>query len=70
MTPDEDFIIDHLPGYPQIVVGSPCSGHGFKFGIIIGKILAELAIDGKTLHDIQRFKIDRPTLTNGEEWKL
>ena len=70
MTPDEDFIIDHLPGYPQIVVGSPCSGHGFKFGIIIGKILAELAIDGKTPHDIQRFKIDRPALTNGEEWKL
>lgn len=70
MTPDEDFIIDHLPGYPQIVVGSPCSGHGFKFGIIIGKILAELAVDGQTEHNIQRFKLDRPALTSGEEWKL
>jgi glycine/D-amino acid oxidase-like deaminating enzyme len=25
------------------VVGSPCSGHGFKFAPLIGKRLAELA---------------------------
>ncbi len=70
MTPDENFIIDRLPAYPQVVIGSPCSGHGFKFGIVIGKILAELALDGKTAYDIQRFKIDRPALTDGTEWSL
>lgn len=70
MTPGEDFVIDRLPNHPQIVIASPCSGHGFKFGIIIGKILAELALDGKTEHNIQRFKLDRPALTSGEEWKL
>ena len=30
-TPDEHFIIDYHPQYKNIVIGSPCSGHGFKF---------------------------------------
>jgi hypothetical protein len=30
-TPDRDFVIDRLPGAPNIIVASPCSGHGFKF---------------------------------------
>jgi sarcosine oxidase len=29
--PDRDFIVDRLPGAPNIIVASPCSGHGFKF---------------------------------------
>ena len=44
MTPDHDFIIDRLPGAPNIIVASPCSGHGFKFAPVIGEILADLAI--------------------------
>ncbi|MCW1967328.1 MAG: N-methyl-L-tryptophan oxidase [Anaerolineae bacterium] len=70
MTPDEDFIIDRLPNHPNIVIGSPCSGHGFKFGITIGNILADLAIEGRTAHDIQRFRLDRPALTGGLAWRL
>jgi glycine/D-amino acid oxidase-like deaminating enzyme len=27
-----------------LVVGSPCSGHGFKFAPLIGERLAELAL--------------------------
>src|SRR5262249_60451395 len=30
VTPDGDFLIDRLPGAPNIIVASPCSGHGFK----------------------------------------
>ena len=63
MTPDEDFILDRHPAHPQIVVGSACSGHGFKFGVVIGRILADLATDGATPHDIGRFRLDRPALT-------
>jgi sarcosine oxidase len=59
MTPDGDFLIDHLPGAPQIVVTSPCSGHGFKFAPVIGEILADLATTGATGHDIARFRIGR-----------
>ena len=59
MTPDGDFIIDQLPGAPQIVIASPCSGHGFKFAPAIGEILADLATTGTTTHDISRFALAR-----------
>jgi sarcosine oxidase len=59
MTPDGDFLIDRLPGHPQIIVASPCSGHGFKFAPVIGEILADLASTGATEHDISRFSLAR-----------
>lgn len=58
-TPDEHFIIDRHPERPQIVVGSPCSGHGFKFGVLIGAILADLAERGATEQPIGMFRVDR-----------
>ncbi len=63
MTPDEDFILDRFPGSPEIIVASPCSGHGFKFGPVIGDILANLATGAEIGHDISRFRIDRPALS-------
>jgi sarcosine oxidase len=39
-TSDQGFIIER---HGPIVVGSPCSGHGFKFVPLIGRRLAELA---------------------------
>lgn len=62
MTPDEHFIIDRHPAYPQIVIASPCSGHGFKFGVVIGRILADLAGLGATGYPIDRFRLNRPAL--------
>lgn len=59
MTPDGDFILDRLPGYPQVIVAAPCSGHGFKFAPVIGEILADLAVEGRTEHDISRFSFKR-----------
>ncbi len=59
MTPDEHFIIDRLPDAPQVVVVSPCSGHGFKFSVVVGEIAADLALEGGTSHDIEMFRIDR-----------
>src|SRR5882757_8608069 len=59
MTPDRDFLIDRLPGAPNIVVASPCSGHGFKFAPVVGEILADLATGGGTGHDISRFRLGR-----------
>jgi len=62
MTPDEDFIIDRHPAYPRVVIASPCSGHGFKFGAVVGRILADLALRSATAYDIGRFRLDRPAL--------
>ncbi len=43
---NEDFLVDFHPRRPDILVASPCSGHGFKFSTLIGKILADLATTG------------------------
>jgi sarcosine oxidase len=59
MTPDEHFVIDRHPAYPQIVIGAGFSGHGFKFGILVGQILADLALRGQTAHDISLFGVGR-----------
>ena len=58
-TPDMHFLIDFHPIYPQVVIASPCSGHGFKFASAIGEILADLVGEGETRHDISLFGIDR-----------
>ncbi|HYV50952.1 MAG TPA: FAD-dependent oxidoreductase, partial [Dongiaceae bacterium] len=47
-TPTEDFIIDRHPDDGRVVFASACSGHGFKFGPLTGRILAELVLLGKT----------------------
>jgi len=48
-SPDENFIIDRLPGYEDNVsIACGFSGHGFKFASVVGEILADLAINGKT----------------------
>jgi sarcosine oxidase len=47
-TGNEDFIVDRHPADPRLIIGSACSGHGFKFGPLTGRLLAELALDGRT----------------------
>lgn len=47
-TPNEDFIMDLLPNDKRVAIGSACSGHGFKFAPLTGKILSELILDGST----------------------
>jgi len=54
-TPDQHFAIGPHPRYSQVMLASPCSGHGFKFASVIGEILADLAVDGATSHPIDLF---------------
>jgi len=58
-TPDEHFIIDALPGNQEVIVASPCSGHGYKFASVIGEILADLATTGKSRFDLSMFRLSR-----------
>ena len=59
-TPDEHFVLDHHPAYKQVVLASPCSGHGYKFCSVIGEILADLATaGGATRHDIGFLRLGR-----------
>ena len=59
MTPDEDFLIGPHPRKPSVLIGAGFSGHGFKFSTLVGRILAELAVDGQTSYPISRFRLDR-----------
>jgi sarcosine oxidase len=46
-SPDEDFIIDKLPGSEdRVVFATGFSGHGFKFASVVGEILSDLAVNG------------------------
>jgi sarcosine oxidase len=58
-TPDEHFVIGLHPGHPQVAFAAGFSGHGYKFASVVGEILAELAVDGRTRHDIELFAPDR-----------
>jgi sarcosine oxidase len=58
-TVDGDFIVDRYPGQGQVVFGCGFSGRGFKFSPVIGEILADLALDGATRHDIDFLSASR-----------
>ena len=59
VTPDFGFVIDTHPEHGNVVIASPCSGHGFKHSAAIGEALAQLTIDGTTTIDIEPFGLDR-----------
>ncbi len=64
-TPDEHFVVDHHPEFRQVILASPCSGHGYKFCSVVGELIADLAIDGRTRHQIDFIRLDRPALKTG-----
>jgi sarcosine oxidase len=57
-TPDEHFTIGTL-GADNIIVASPCSGHGYKFVTVVGELLADLATGRKPAFDLAMFAPDR-----------
>jgi sarcosine oxidase len=58
-TPDEHFLFDFHPARPQVLVASPCSGHGFKFSPVIGELAATLLCGEKAPFDLSLFKLAR-----------
>jgi sarcosine oxidase len=63
MPKDRDFVIDTLPGHPQIIICNG-AGHSYKFSSLLGKILSEMAIDGQTAYPIAPFTLNRPAITD------
>lgn len=56
-TPDERFVVDTMPGMPDVVVVSACSGHGFKFAPAVGDAAARLALSGSAGTEMQPFRL-------------
>ena len=61
LTPDRDFVLDTLPERRDVAVAIG-GGHGYKFASVIGRILADLAVEGRSEHDLTPFRIDRAIL--------
>lgn len=59
LTPDCHFVLDCHPQHSNIVIGAGFSGHGFKFGPIIGKLLCELSLGEVPSYDLSPFRIRR-----------
>ena len=58
-SPDGHFILDVLPGSPQVSVAAGFSGHGFKYCSVVGEIMADLSQYGDTPYDLNMFRWDR-----------
>jgi sarcosine oxidase len=58
-TPDHHFLIDRHPEHEQVLLVSPCSGHGFKFAPVIGEIVADLVTEGASPFDLEPFRASR-----------
>lgn len=63
MPRDRNFVVDTLPGYPQLLI---CvgAGHAYKFASLLGKTLSQMAIDGVTEYPIAPFTINRPAISD------
>ncbi|MCI0637136.1 MAG: FAD-dependent oxidoreductase, partial [Actinobacteria bacterium] len=59
LSPDEHFLVDRHPETELAIVAAGFSGHGFKFSSVMGEILADLALDGETRHDIGFLRLAR-----------
>ncbi|PSS01038.1 Sarcosine oxidase [Actinidia chinensis var. chinensis] len=62
MSPDEDFVIDFLGGGlgKEVVVAGGFSGHGFKMAPVVGRILADLVVNGEARGvDLRHFELAR-----------
>ncbi len=62
LTPDRDFVLSPVPGHESVVVGMGAA-HGFKFAPTLGRLLADLVVEGRTTTDVTSFRLDRPALT-------
>jgi monomeric sarcosine oxidase len=48
LSPDENFVLENHPQHPQVAYAAGLSGHGFKFTSVLGEILADLTLTGRS----------------------
>ena len=59
VSPDENFILDHLPEDDRIVFATGLTGHGFKFGPLLGELLSSLVCETRPAVSLDRFQMAR-----------
>jgi sarcosine oxidase len=58
-TPDLNFAVGLHPQDSRVVVVSACSGHGFKFASVLGEVVTDLAVEGRTSFDVSFIGLER-----------
>lgn len=58
-SPDSHFIIDRHPKHERAIIACGFSGHGFKFASVVGEVLADLALDGRSSQSIDFLRLSR-----------
>jgi sarcosine oxidase len=58
-SPDSHFIIDRHPSDDGVTIACGFSGHGFKFAPVMGEVLADLALDGRSRHRVEFLGLHR-----------
>ena len=58
-TADSAFVIDRHPDQPNVLVVSPCSGHGFKHSAAIGEAVAQTLTGRGSAIDLMPFRLSR-----------
>ncbi|MEV1294122.1 FAD-dependent oxidoreductase [Pseudonocardia sp. NPDC049635] len=61
--PDGRLVLGTVPGHPRVSVAVG-AGPASAFTSLLGRILAELALTGRTGYPIEEFALDRPALTD------
>lgn len=59
LTPDRDFLLGPHPHHANVLIGAGFSGHGFKFAVLVGNLLAELTMGQSPSYPLDRFRLDR-----------
>jgi 4-methylaminobutanoate oxidase (formaldehyde-forming) len=59
VTPDGDFLLGDIPGVPGLYVAAGCCVTGISAAPVLGKLLAELIVDGHASLDITSMHISR-----------
>jgi monomeric sarcosine oxidase len=59
VSPDENFILDHHPDDSRIVLATGLTGHGFKFGPLLGEVLSDLVRGTPPIVPMERFQLAR-----------
>src|SRR5207302_4351953 len=59
VTPDEDFILDHHPHDPRIIFATGLTGHGFKFGPLLGELLSSMICETPPPVGLEHFQLAR-----------
>lgn len=58
-TPDEHFLVDYHPQSNNVIVASPCSGHGFKHSPALGEAMVQQLMSGASDLGLEPFSMRR-----------